>query len=103
MPLVDITGASTVMLSWHMLADPGFELVTPHRRVLPSVRRLGHLPRRSTSAPGVPPDAAPGTAPCSEYDPRCRSLWQRELAKHAELTAAAQGCAEHAAAAAAPI
>jgi len=39
---------------------------------------------------GVPPDAAPGTAPRPEYDPRRCSLRQRELAKHAALTAAGQ-------------
>jgi hypothetical protein len=52
--LVDVTGASTVMLTWHLLADPGFELVTPHRRVLPSMRGLGHLPEEvRVSAPVV--------------------------------------------------
>ena len=37
-----------------------------------------------------PPDAVPGTAPRPEYDP-ARSLRQRELAKHAALTAAGHG------------
>jgi hypothetical protein len=37
---------------------------------------------------GVPPGAMPGTEPRPEYDPRRRSLRQRELAKHAALTAA---------------
>jgi putative transposase len=35
---------------------------------------------------GVPPDAPPGAAPRPEYDPARRSLRQRELAKHVELT-----------------
>jgi putative transposase len=39
---------------------------------------------------GIPPGALPGTAPRPEYDPRRRSLRQRELAKHAELTVAGQ-------------
>jgi putative transposase len=98
--LVDVTGAATVMLTGHLLADPGFELVTAHRRVVPSVRGLGHLAEEvRTSAQwweqhlaevltGVRADAAPGTSPRPEYDPRRRSLRQRELAKHATLTAA---------------
>ena len=37
---------------------------------------------------GVPPDSPPGTRPRPDYDPARRSLRQRELAKHAELTRA---------------
>ena len=36
----------------------------------------------------MPPDSAAGHRPRPEYDPARRSLRQRELAKHAELTAA---------------
>jgi hypothetical protein len=98
--LVDVTGAATVMLTGHLLADPGFELVAPHRRVLSAMRGLEHLPGEVRASAqwweqhlaevltGVPPDAQPGTAPQPEYDPRRRSLRQRELAKHGELTAA---------------
>jgi putative transposase len=42
--LVDVTGAATVMLTGHLLADPGFELVSPHRRVPLAVSGLEHLP-----------------------------------------------------------
>ena len=37
---------------------------------------------------GVPPDSPPGTRPRPDYDPARRSLRQRELAKHDELTRA---------------
>jgi putative transposase len=98
--LADVTGSVTVMLTGHLLADPGFELVAPHRRVLPVVSGLELLPEEVRASAqwweqhlvevltGVPPEAVPGTAPRPEYDPKSRSLRQRELAKHAELTAA---------------
>ena len=98
--LADVAGSVTVMLIGHLLADPGFELVAPYRRVLPAASGLEFLPGEVRASAqwweqhlvevltGVPPDAVPGTAPRPEYDPRRRSLRQRELAKHAELTAA---------------
>ena len=98
--LVDVTGAAMVMLTGQLLADPGFELVASQRRVLPAVSGLDDLPGEVRASArwweqhlaevvtGIPPDALPGTAPQPEYDPRHRSLRQRELAKHAELTAA---------------
>jgi len=98
--LAGVTGAAAVMLIRHLLADPSFELVTSHRRLPPAVSGLEHLPDelRATSQwweqhlvevlTGLPPDALPGTAPQPEYDPRRCSLRQRELAKHAALTAA---------------
>ena len=98
--LVDVTGAATVMLIGYLLADPSFELVTSRRRVPPAVSGLEQLPEEVRAGAqwweqhlvevltGVPPDAVPGTAPRLEYDPRRRSLRQRELAKHAALTAA---------------
>jgi hypothetical protein len=97
--LVDVTGAAMVMLNGHLLADPGLELVTPHRRVPLAAGGLEHLPDEVRASAqwweqhlaevvtGVPPGALPGTAPRPEYDPRRRSLRQRELAKHAALTA----------------
>ena len=98
--LVDVTGAATVMLIGYLLADPSFELVTSHRRLPPAVSGLEHLPDEVRASAqwweqhlvevltGLAPDAVPGTAPRPEYDPRCCTLRQRELAKHAALTAA---------------
>jgi putative transposase len=99
--LADVTGSVTLMLIGRLLADPGFELVAPHRRVLPAASGLEFLPEEARASAqwweqhlvevltGLPPEAVPGgTAPRPEYDPKSRSLRQRELAKHAELTAA---------------
>jgi putative transposase len=98
--LVDVTGAATVMLVGHLLADPGLELVTSRRRLPPAVSGLERLPEEVRASAqwweqhlvevlaGVPPGAPPGTAPRPEYDPQRCSLRQRELAKHAALTAA---------------
>jgi hypothetical protein len=98
--LADVAGAAMVMLIGHLLADPGFELVTSHRRVPLAAGGLEHLPAEVRASAlwweqhlaevltGVPAGAVPGTVPRPEYDPRLRSLRQRELAKHAALTAA---------------
>lgn len=97
--LVDVAGAVTVMLTGHLLADPGFELLTGHGRPL-SAGLVGRLPGEVRASAqwwehhivevltGLPPDAPAGSAPHPDYDPACRSLRQRELAKHAALTAA---------------
>ena len=42
--LADVAGAATVVLTGHLLADPGFELVTSHRRVPLAAGGLEHLP-----------------------------------------------------------
>ena len=114
--LADVTGAATVMLTGHLLADPGFELVTSHRRVPLAASGLEHLPEEVRASAqwweqhltevltGVPPGSPPGTAPRPEYDPPARSLRQRELAKDARAARGrAPGRAGHAAAAAAPL
>lgn len=98
--LVDVTGSASVMLVGVLLADPSFELATPRRPRLSSVGVAECLPDDVRAAAiwweqhlvevltGVPPDAPPGTAPHPDYDPTRHSLRQRELAKHAALTAA---------------
>jgi hypothetical protein len=114
--LVDVTGAAAVMLIGHLMADPSFELVTSHRRLPPAVSGLEHLPDEVRASAqwweqhlaevvtGVPPDALPGTAPRPEYDLQRCSLRQRELAKARRADRGwPRGCAEHAAAAAAPL
>jgi len=42
--LADVTGSVTVMMIGHLPTDPGFELVAPHRRVLPAASGLEFLP-----------------------------------------------------------
>ena len=92
--LVDVVGAVTVMLTGHLLADPGFELLTGHGRPL-SAGLADRLPGEVRASAqwwehhivevltGLPPDAPAGSAPHPDYDPARRSLRQRELAKHA--------------------
>jgi len=98
--LVDVTGAVTVMLTGHLLADSSFELLTGHRRPLAAAGLAGRLPDEVRASAqwwerhivevltGLPPDAPAGSAPHPDYDPACRSLRQRELAKHEELAQA---------------
>lgn len=98
--LVDVTGAATVMLVGQLLAEPSFVLVTQNRPSLRGQTTINGLPDDVRAAAqwweqhlvevltGVPPDAAPGTVARPEYDPDRHSLRQRELAKHAALTAA---------------
>jgi putative transposase len=98
--LVDVTGAVTVMLTGHLLADPGFELLAGHGRPLPAAGLADRLPGEVRASArwwerhvvevltGLPPDAPAGSAPHPDYDPARRSLRQRELAKHAALAAA---------------
>ncbi|WP_349675497.1 Mu transposase C-terminal domain-containing protein [Pseudonocardia sp. EC080625-04] len=98
--LVDVTGTATVMLVGSLMADPSFELVTRQRPRPAEHATLELLPDEVRASAlwwerhvvevvtGVPPDAAPGTVPCPDYDPARHSLRQRELAKHAALAAA---------------
>jgi len=98
--LVDVAGAVTVMLTGHLLADPSFELLAGHGWPLPAAALADLLPGDVRAGAqwwerhivevltGLPPDAPAGSAPDPDYDPARRSLRQRELAKHAALTAA---------------
>jgi hypothetical protein len=83
-----------------LLADPSLELVTGSRVPVASQPALERLPAETVDnarwwerhlievITGVPPGSPPGTRPRPEYDPARRSLRQRELAKHDELTLA---------------
>lgn len=98
--LVDVTGAATAMQIGHLMADASFEMVTGTRPRLSGQATIEQLPQEARARAqwweqhlvevltGVGPDAAPGAAPRPEYDPARHSLRQRELAKHAALTAA---------------
>jgi hypothetical protein len=98
--LIDVTGAVKEVPTVRLLADPGLELVTPSRVPLAPQPLLERLPEETVEharwwerhlievITGVPPDSPPGTGPRPAYDPAWRSLRQRELAKHEELTVA---------------
>jgi putative transposase len=98
--LADVTGAVTEVTTAGLLADPGLELVTPSRVPLASQPALDRLPAETVEAArwwerhlvevitGLPPGSPPGSRPRPDYDPARRSLRQRELAKHEELTQA---------------
>jgi hypothetical protein len=98
--LADVTGALTEVPTAGLLADPSLELVTASRVPMAPQPALERLPAEAVEAArwwerhlievitGVPPGSPPGTGPRPEYDPACRSLRQRELSKHGELTRA---------------
>jgi hypothetical protein len=101
--LADVTGAVTEMPAAGLLADPSLELVTGSRVPIAPQPVLERLPAETVDnarwwerhlievITGVPPDSPPGTRPRPAYDPARRSLRQRELAKHGELTLAGHG------------
>ena len=96
--LADVTGAVIEVSTARLLADPSLELITAARVPLAPQPVLERLPAETVEAArwwerhlievitGVPPDSPPGTRPRPDYDPARRSLRQRELAKHDELT-----------------
>jgi putative transposase len=98
--LADVTGAVIELSAAGLLTDPSLELVTPSRVPLAPQPVLDRLPAERVETArwwerhlvevitGVPPGSLPGTRPRPEYDPARRSLRQRELAKHDELTLA---------------
>ena len=98
--LADVTGAVTEVSTAGLLADPSLELVTASWARMAPQPTLERLPAEAVEnarwwerhltevITGVPPGSPPGTGPRPEYDPARRSLRQRELAKHSELTRA---------------
>jgi putative transposase len=98
--LADVTGAESSIALAELLSAPGFRLVARVPAALPPQGLLDALPDMAAEqarwwerhiievVAGVPPEAATGTRPRPEYDPRSRTLRQRELAKAAELAAA---------------
>lgn len=98
--LVDVSGAASVMLASALLSDPSFALVTGGHRPLAAAGLAEALPAEVRERAqwwerhvlevltGLPPGAPAGSVPNPDYDPARRSLRQRELAKHAALTAA---------------
>jgi len=99
--LVSQAGEAAVVLLAHLLATPGTELLEapPAPRVPPFglldavpgpvLERARLLEQHVLEVEtGQPPGAMPETPPRPDYDPRWRSLAEREAAKAAELTAA---------------
>ena len=98
--LADVTGVVMEVSAAGLLADPSLELITASRVRMAPQPALERLPAETVEAArwwerhlievitGVPPGSPPGTGPRPDYDPARRSLRQRELAKHAELTLA---------------
>lgn len=99
--LADVTGAQTSMTLAELLAAPGFRMTAARPPApLPPRGLMDILPEEAADQAawweqhiieviaGVPPDAPAGTRPRPEYDPRSRTLRQRELAKAEELAAA---------------
>jgi transposase InsO family protein len=96
--LADVTGTARVVPTAELLTEPGLELVTTSRVPMAPQACLDRLPPEALEAArwwerhlhevitGLPPQSPSGTYPRPEYDPEQRSLRQRELAKHAELT-----------------
>ncbi|MFI6078542.1 Mu transposase C-terminal domain-containing protein [Actinoplanes sp. NPDC051343] len=102
--LTDGHGGAQILLTGHLLAGPGFALLSTDNAVqrldptglldaLPAelVQRARKWERHVVEVEtGIPPGAALGSRPREPYDPRRRTLAQRDAAKAAELTAAGQ-------------
>jgi len=103
--LAGVTGAETRMTLAELLTAPGFRMLTRPPAALPPRGLMEILPDGAADQAlwwerhiieviaGVPPDAPAGTRPRPEYDPRARTLRQRELAKAGELAAAGRPAA----------
>jgi transposase InsO family protein len=101
--LVAADGTPSVVLLGHLLASPGFSILgATAPAAAPSLggHLLDDVPAEVAAQArewerhvvevetGLPPSAAPGTAPRPEFDPSRRTMREREAAKAAELTAA---------------
>ncbi|MGP4105145.1 Mu transposase C-terminal domain-containing protein [Nonomuraea sp. KM90] len=99
--LLDSAGTASMVLFSYLVATPGFELLDsePSSPSLapfglldtvpePALQKAKALERHLIELEtGLPPDAAEGTLPKPEYDPRWRTLTERLAAKAAELSA----------------
>jgi hypothetical protein len=99
--LIDVTGETRTVPVGQMLADPSFVVITKTARRAPVAPEglLAELPQQVVDQArwweahlievlaGRPADAVPGSPPRPEFDPKLRSLRQREIAKVTELTA----------------
>ncbi|MFI0797033.1 Mu transposase C-terminal domain-containing protein [Micromonospora rubida] len=101
--LVGPDGTPTAVLLMHLVDSPGFRVVDGAVTAAQAVIALHQLDDLDEDVAdrarrwerhivevetGLPPDAEPGMTPKPEYDPRHRTLRQREAAKAQELTAA---------------
>jgi transposase InsO family protein len=100
--LLDEAGVASLVLFSHLVSADGFELLDsgPEAVALapfglldtvpePALRRAKLMERHLIEATtGLPPDAAAGSAPRPEYDPKWHTVDERLAAKAAELTAA---------------
>lgn len=95
-------GTSSAVLLTHLISSPGFAVLDAREQPAPSLagQVLDDLPPEAAAQArewerhvvevetGLPMGAEPGSEPRPEFDPRRRTIRQREAAKAAELTAA---------------
>ena len=94
--LVDAAGIPAIRALCDLVNDPTLELITGNRTDM-ALRGLDDVPEQAADQArwwerhvvevltGLPPDSMPGQQMQPEYDPRQRSMRQRELSKLAEL------------------
>lgn len=100
--LVAPNGTPSAVLVSHLVGSPGFAILGATQPPVSSLagQLLNDVPAKVAARArewerhvvevetGLPPGAAPGTAPRPEFDPQLRTVRQREAAKAEELTAA---------------